>query len=145
ARTAEDPSNTIATRVAAAALLWAGLVSPTRALAQMPPDIAEKVAALGRVVDPENTGKMYTPLQEKEPYAGVKVMRDVKYGSDVRNVVDIFVPETGATGRATLMFVHGGGRIRGNKHPPGRAFYDNIMSVAAHHGMARVDVEYRAG
>ena len=61
----------------------------------MPPDLAEKVAAMGRVVDPENTGKLYAPLQEKEPYAGVKVSRDVKYGSDPRNVVDIFVPETG--------------------------------------------------
>lgn len=130
-------------RLAAAALLGAGLVCPTMALAQMPPDIAEKVAALGRVVDPENTGKIYTPLQEKEPYAGVKVMRDVKYGNDARNVVDIFVPETAAAGRPVLMFVHGGGMIRGNKRPPGSAFYDNIMLFAAHHGMVGVNVEYR--
>ena len=143
ASVAEATSQNIATRVAVAALLCAGLVFPTMALAQMPPDIAEKVAALGRIVDPENTGKIYTPLQEKEPYAGVKVMRDVKYGSDARNVVDIFVPETGATGRAALMFVHGGGMIRGNKHPPGSAFYDNIMLFAAHHGMVGVNVEYR--
>ena len=143
ASAAEATSQNIATRVAVAALLCAALAFPTMALAQMPPDIAEKVAALGRVVDPENTGKIYTPLQEKEPYAGVKVMRDVKYGGDVRNVVDIFVPETGATGRAALMFVHGGGMIRGNKHPPGSAFYDNIMLFAAHHGMVGVNVEYR--
>jgi triacylglycerol lipase len=132
-----------AVRWAAAAFLGAGLACPTMALAQMPPDIAGKVAALGRVVDPENTGKIYTLLQEKEPYAGVKVMRDVKYGSDARNVVDIFVPETAAAGRPVLMFVHGGGMIRGNKHPPGSAFYDNIMLFAAHHGMVGVNVEYR--
>jgi acetyl esterase/lipase len=109
----------------------------------MPPDIAEKVAAMGRVVDPENTGKLYAPLQEKEPYAGVKVSRDVKYGPDERNVVDIFVPETGPTGRAVLMFVHGGGMIRGNKRPPGSAFYDNVMLFAVRHGMVGVNVEYR--
>ena len=131
------------TGVAIAALTGAVLMLPTTALAQMPSDIAEKIAALGRVVDPENTAKIYTPLQEKEPYAGVKVMRDVKYGEDVRNVVDIFVPETGAGGRAVLMFVHGGGMIRGNKHPPGSAFYDNIMIFAARHGMVGVNVEYR--
>jgi acetyl esterase/lipase len=136
-------SQSIATRFATAALLGAGLIFPTIALAQMPSDIAQKIAALGRVVDPENTGKIYAPLQEKEPYAGVKVMRDVKYGSDARNVVDIFVPETGAAGRPVLMFVHGGGMIRGNKHPPGSAFYDNIMLFAAHHGMVGVNVEYR--
>jgi acetyl esterase/lipase len=132
-----------AIRLSAVALLGAGLMCPTLVLAQMPPDIAEKIAALGRVVDPENTGKIYAPLQEKEPYAGVKVMRDLKYGNDARNVVDIFVPETGAAGRPVLMFVHGGGMIRGNKRPPGSAFYDNIMLFAARHGMVGVNVEYR--
>jgi len=143
ASAAGGSSQNAVTRIALAALLGAGLTFPTIALAQMPPDIAEKIAAMGRVVDPENTGKIYAPLQEKEPYAGVKVMRDVKYGDDARNVVDIFVPESGAAGRPVLMFVHGGGMIRGNKHPPGSAFYDNIMLFAARHGMVGVNVEYR--
>ena len=142
-RTAARMSYNTLADLAIAALLGAGLAFPTMALAQMPPDIVEKIAALGRVVDPENTGKIYAPLQEKEPYAGVKVMRDVKYGGDARNVVDIFVPETGAAGRPVLMFVHGGGMIRGNKRPPGSAFYDNIMLFAARHGMVGVNVEYR--
>jgi acetyl esterase/lipase len=131
------------TALLGAGIAAAGLMAPTTARAQMPPDIAEKVAAMGRVVDPENTGKLYAPLQEKEPYAGVKVSRDVKYGPDERNVVDIFVPETGPTGRAVLMFVHGGGMIRGNKRPPGSAFYDNVMLFAVRHGMVGVNVEYR--
>ena len=143
ASAAEGTSQNIARRAAIATLFAAGIMFPTMALAQMPPDIAEKIAAIGRVVDPENTGKIYAPLQEKEPYAGVKVMRDVRYGSDARNVVDIFVPETGAAGRAVLMFVHGGGMIRGNKRPPGSAFYDNIMLFATRHGMVGVNVEYR--
>jgi acetyl esterase/lipase len=142
-RATKGASPNIVARIAVAALLGAGLAFPTMALAQMPPDIAEKIAAIGRVVDPENTGKIYTPLQEKEPYAGVKVTRDVKYGSDARNIVDIFVPETGAAGRPVLMFVHGGGMIRGNKRPPGSAFYDNVMLFAARHGMVGVNVEYR--
>jgi acetyl esterase/lipase len=125
------------------ALLGAAVAVPTTARAQMPSDIAEKVAAMGRVVDPENTGKLYAPLQQKEPYAGVKVSRDVKYGSDPRNVVDIFVPDGGDTGRPVLMFVHGGGMIRGNKRPLGSAFYDNVMLFAARHGMVGVNVEYR--
>jgi triacylglycerol lipase len=141
--TTEQTSQNTVTRVAIAALLGAGLMFPTAAPAQMPPDIAEKIAAMGRVVDPENTAKIYAPLQEKEPYAGVKVMRDVKYGEDARNVVDVFLPETGAAGRPVLMFVHGGGMIRGNKRPPGSAFYDNIMLFAARHGMVGVNVEYR--
>jgi acetyl esterase/lipase len=136
-------SNNVRARFAVAALVAAGLAFPTVALAQMPPDIAAKVAALGRVVDPENTAKFYAPLQEKEPYAGIKVVRDVKYGAHDRNVVDIFTPEAGAAGRPVLMFVHGGGYTRGNKRPPGSAFYDNIMVFAARHGMVGVNVEYR--
>src|SRR5262249_2696512 len=132
-------------RLGFAAILGAGIAAlvPPPARAQMPPDIAEKVAAMGRVVDPENTGKLYAPLQEKEPYKGVKVTRAVKYGPDPRNVVDIFVPETGAAGRPVLMFVHGGGMIRGTKHAPGSPYYDNIMLFAARHGMVGVNVEYR--
>jgi acetyl esterase/lipase len=128
---------------AAPALLGAALMFPALAQAQMPTEIAEKVAALGRVVDPENTAKIYAPLQEKEPYAGIKVVRDVAYGTHPRHVVDIFTPEAGATGRPVLMFVHGGGYTRGNKRPPGSAFYDNIMVFAARHGMVGVNVEYR--
>lgn len=133
----------LATRTAIAALLGAVLAFPTLARAQMPPDIAEKVAALGRVVDPENTAKIYAPLQEKEPYTGIKVVRDVAYGAHPRNVVDIFTPEGGAAGRPVLMFVHGGGYVRGNKRPPGSPFYDNVMVFAARHGMVGVNVEYR--
>ncbi len=134
-------------RRGAAALVGAAfaavLAAPTTVRAQMPSDIAEKIAAMGRVVDPQNTGKLYAPLQEKEPYAGVKVSRDVKYGSDPRNVVDIFVPEGPGAGRPVLMFVHGGGMIRGVKRAPGSPFYDNVMLFAARHGMVGVNVEYR--
>ena len=109
----------------------------------MAPDLVAKIAAMGRVVDPENTGKLYAPLQEKEPYAGVKLTRDVKYGNDARNVVDVFVPETGTAGRPVLMFVHGGGMVRGTKNAPDSPYYDNVMLFAAHHGMVGVDIEYR--
>ena len=126
-----------------AGIAVAGLMAPTTARAQMPPELIPKIAALGRVVDPENTGKLYAPFEEKEPYAGIRVTRDVKYGNDPRNVVDIFVPESGGAGRAVLMFVHGGGYVRGTKHAPGSPYYDNVMVFAARHGMIGFNVEYR--
>lgn len=136
-------ARTDAGRSAIAALIGAAVLAPAAALAQMPPDIAARVAALGRVVDPENTAKIYGPLQEKEPYAGIKVVRNVAYGAHPRQVVDIFTPESGAGARPVLMFVHGGGYTRGAKRAPGSAFYDNIMVFAARHGMVGVNVEYR--
>ena len=130
-------------RIATAALAAVGALACSQAMAQMPADIAEKIAAIGRVVDPAKTGEIYTPLHEKEPYSSIKVARDVKYGPDPRNIVDVFTAD-GATGaRPVLMFVHGGGLIRGNKRPPGSAFYDNVMLWAARNGMVGVNVEYR--
>lgn len=113
------------------------------AMAQMPPDIAAKIAALGRVVDPNGTGAIYGPLQEKEPYAGIKVERDVKYGPADRNRVDVFTSETAGDPRPVLMFMHGGSYTRGDKHRPGSPFYDNIMVWAVRHGLVGVNIEYR--
>lgn len=125
------------------AAVLAGFVAPTTARAQMPPEIATKIAAMGRVIDPENTGKLYAPLLEKEPYNFVKVSRNVKYGPHERNVVDVFVDDAKFTGRPVLMFVHGGAYVRGVKRAPGSDFYDNVMVFAARNGMVGVNVEYR--
>jgi triacylglycerol lipase len=82
-------------------------------------------------------------LHDKEPYAGVKVLRDLKYGSRERNILDLFAAEAAGGARPVFMFVHGGGFIRGNKRPPGSPFYDNVMLWAARNGMVGVNVEYR--
>ena len=64
--------------------------------APMPEELAWKLQELGRVIDPAKTAALYAPLQQKEPYQGVKVERDVKYGPADRNLLDVFVPETAA-------------------------------------------------
>jgi acetyl esterase/lipase len=132
----------------ASALIVLGFTfgAPRVALAQMPPDIAKKIAALGRVIDPVNTAKIYASLAEKEPYASIKITRDVKYGAHPRNILDIFVDDTALTGRPVLMFVHGGGITTAiTKSAPGRFFWDNVALFAARNGMVGVNVEYRPG
>lgn len=109
----------------------------------MPSDIAAKLIEIGRVVDPEKTAPLYAPLQEKEPYSGIKVARDIKYGTAERNLLDVFVPEGASRARPVLIFVHGGGFVRGNKRAPGSPFYDNIMLWAARNGMVGVNMTYR--
>ncbi len=140
-------SHLIRRRFAVAAFAGACAFAAAPALAQMPPDIAARIAALGRVVDPNATATIYAPLQENEPYAAVKVVRDVKYGPSERNLLDVFAADGSATGagnaRPVLMFVHGGAYIRGEKRRAGSPFYDNVMLWAARHGMVGVNVEYR--
>jgi acetyl esterase/lipase len=132
--------------MSAVIVLGLTFAAPRVAVAQMPPDIAEKIAALGRVVDPVNTAKIYAPLAEKEPYTSVKVTRDVKYGPHPRNVIDIFVVEASLTRRPVIMYVHGGGITTAiTKSAPGRFFFDNVALFAARNGMVGVNVEYRSG
>lgn len=111
---------------------------------EMPSDIEWKLAELGAVINPPETAKLYAPLQEKEPYQGIKVTRDLKYGPDERNALDIFAAETGAAApRPVLVYVHGGGFVAGSRRGPGSPFYDNIMVFAARNGMIGVNATYR--
>jgi acetyl esterase/lipase len=130
-------------RIAIAMLASAGVLACSQAMAQVPPELVDKIAAIGRVSDPAKTQPLYIPMHQKEPYAGVKVSRDVKYGPHERNTLDLFVPEAAGSGRPVFMFVHGGGFIRGTKRAAGSPFYDNIMLWAVRNGMIGVNVEYR--
>jgi len=109
----------------------------------MPDDIAWKLIEIGRVVNPPKTSALYAPLQQKEPYAGVKVERDLKYGPAGLNTLDVFAPEPAATGRPVLIMVRGGAFTGGDKHLPGSPFYDNIMLWAVKNGFIGVNINYR--
>ena len=109
----------------------------------MPEDIAWKLLEIGHVIDAPKTAALYAPLQEKEPYPGVRIERDVKYGAAERNLLDVFMPETASSPRPVLIFVHGGAFIAGNKRMPDSPFYDNIMLWAVKSGFVGVNMTYR--
>jgi len=113
----------------------------TMSRAQVPADIAEKVRAAGQAMDP-TIGKLYAPLFPKEAWAGVSIQRDIAYGSDPLQKLDVFTPD-GAKGKKlpVLLFVHGGGFTRGDKH--GDFYPDNITLWAAKNGMVGVNIDYR--
>jgi acetyl esterase/lipase len=141
AEATESPAMRLAISALAAALTISG-----PALAQqspMPEDLAWKLLELGRVIDPPKTAALYIPLQQKEPYQGVKVERDVKYGAADRNLLDVFTPDTASPPRPVLIYIHGGGFVAGNKRAPGSPFYDNVMLWAAKSGFVGVNATYR--
>ena len=109
----------------------------------MTPDIADQLAAIGRVIDPPKTAAIYGPLHDKEPYGGVTVTRDIKYGAAERNLLDVFVADGASGSRPVLVFVHGGGFTGGNKSTPGSPFYDNVPLWAARNGLVGVNMTYR--
>jgi acetyl esterase/lipase len=125
-------------------------LSAVYARAQMsanPLDVGQKIERLGRAINADviaTTAALYAPLQEQKPYAGVRVHRDLKYGPDERNRLDVFVPDPlPAVTRPTLVFVHGGDFVAGDKTEPESPFYENIGVWAARHGLIGVNVTYR--
>ena len=118
--------------------------APPISAQSMPSEIEQKLAELGAVINPSETAKLYAALQETEPYQGIKVTRDLKYGSDERHALDVFAAEPASTApRPVLMYVHDGAFIGGSKRAPGSPFYDNIMLFAARSGFIGVNVTYR--
>jgi triacylglycerol lipase len=113
------------------------------AMAQIPPAIALQLKELGDIVDPVTSARIYRPLHLNPPYGGVKVTRDLSYGPDKRNILDIFEPERGGAARPVLLFVSGGLGDKIEQMPNGDAFYDNVMLWASSHGMVGVSIERR--
>ena len=111
--------------------------------ATVPADIAPGLAALGAVVAPPPTEKLYAPLSQREPYDGVQVRRDIAYGTDPRHLLDVFRSAQASTGQPVLVFVHGGAFVGGARRRDDSPFYDNIMLWAVAQGMVGVNMTYR--
>jgi acetyl esterase/lipase len=131
-----------------AAVLSAAALSVLAGCSSMPgnpPEVAEGVRRIGPVINPPETAKLYAPLQPALKAGEANVSRDVAYGPDERNKLDVFAPATGqpAGARPVIVYVHGGGYVAGNKTAPGSPFYDNVMLWAARNQMVGVNVTYR--
>jgi hypothetical protein len=142
----------VALRLAAAiAVLATGV-----AQAQVTPDIEAKLVKIGQIVDAACTAKIYRPLMPPQEvadqyiqmektgkpskeiplYPGITIERDVSFGPNHKDVVDIFHAEKGASSRTVLIYIPGG---QGNKieiqNKEANAFNDNIMRWVTENGM----------
>jgi len=139
----KQASNRMAPLKSALAAAAVMLMTAAWAESPMPEEFARKLLELGPAIDGPDTAKLYAPLQEKEPYRGVKVERDVKYGAADRNLLDVFMPATASPPRPVLIFVHGGAFVAGDRRESGTPFYDNIMLWAVRNGFVGVNMTYR--
>ena len=109
-------------------------------------EMRRKIRAIGTAISPETLGeamKLYAPFHPGEPYQGVRLTRDIKYGPDERNRLDLFLPLALARDLPVMIYVHGGGFTGGDKKNPAFPYYDNVMLWAVRHGMAGVNITYR--
>jgi acetyl esterase/lipase len=108
--------------------------------------VHRKLDELGDAFNPDviaENFKLFTPLQQRAPFADVDVTRNSRYGGDERHRLDVFRPKVGGGSRPVLVFVHGGGFIGGDKTMPGAPFYDNVGAWAVRHGLVGVNITYR--
>ncbi len=138
---------------------------PGQASAQVPEDIYQGLLKIGQIVDPACTAKLYRPLMpandyntwwapgaaapdasKAKLYPGVTITRDQSFGPHPKDLVDIFVGDSGGNNRPVLMWVPGGG---GNKIEQqvreGNAFYDNIGRWGTKNGYVVVTVQRHPG
>lgn len=87
--------------------------------------------------------KFYLARHETEPYADVRVERDVHYGPGDRQKLDVYIPEGNGSGRPVMVFVHGGNFVGGDKSRSGSPYYDNVGLWAARRGYVGVIITYR--
>ena len=109
--------------------------------------IYKRLREFGDAFTPEIIGenlKLFAPLHEKEPFADVEVIRDLRYGDDERHRLNVFQAKGAAkASRPVLVFIHGGGFIGGDKSMPGMPFYDNVGVWGARHGLVGVNITHR--
>ncbi len=110
----------------------------------MTPETREQLVALGNDLNPDmiqGTIRLMASMS-RGMAAATKVTRDISYGPDERNRLDLFTRD-GLSGAPVFVFVHGGGFEGGDKHNEGSPFYSNMGDFAARHGMVGVTITYR--
>jgi hypothetical protein len=126
-------------------LVVLGAVAVAPAFTQVPPNIAKELINIGRGVCVPETAQVYRPLHANPPYKGVAIARDISFGPDPKNVLDVFEPEKGGGKRPVLIYVSGGAGNKLQGGPNGDVFYDNIMLWAVKNGMVGVNMQRRPG
>ena len=99
----------------------------------------KRIRAQGAVLDLHFAQSMYKPLLRSQRRDGVDIDSDIAYGDDPRQRLDIYTPRGGsASPRSVMIFIPGGGFIRGDK-----ADRENVGQRFAREGMAVVVANYR--
>lgn len=80
-----------------------------------PPDIAQRIRQHGAVLDLSFAQSIYAPLLSSQRRDGVTVIKDLVYGDHPRHRIDLYRPEAVSRARPVILFMHGGGFVRGDK------------------------------
>lgn len=119
-----------------------------------PPDVPDELRALMAEIGPrwgidrpkniETMIDRFSEVLKKQPKDGVSVRRDIAYGAHPRQRFDVYLPDDGRTGRAAVLFVHGGAFLDGHRNRTDE-IYSNVSWYFAGHGIVGINIGYRLG
>jgi acetyl esterase len=105
----------------------------------IPVEIELRIRSRGAALDMNFTQSIYKDLMDSQRRDGVQVARELAYGPDPRHRLDVYRPQnTGAKDLPVLIFMHGGGFIRGDKSDR-----ENTGQYFARQGMVVILPNYR--
>jgi acetyl esterase/lipase len=105
-------------------------------MAEVGPEWATDVPAHVRLMI-----ERFDPILARAPKAGVAVARDVAYGDDPRQVLDVYAAPRHDR-QPVVVFVHGGAFVDGHRNRSPEV-YANVAYFFARHGVVAVNIEYR--
>ncbi len=124
-----------------AAALALGARPVAAQLQNLPPGVEATIAGLGPTLNPDMIQKSFAAMRPLQaPRDKLAVERNVSYGEDPLQKLDLWRPQgkPPASGAPIVLFVHGGGFVRGDKGD-----YDNVPAYFARHGMLGANMNYR--
>ena len=113
----------------------------------LPTDVQNVLAAVGPTWghdlrgNVETTAKAFIPLLKAAPKDGITVKKNLPYGKDPRQVLDVYQPQ-GRTGASVIIYVHGGAYVRGDRDAYGE-MYGNILTWFGRQGLVGINATYR--
>jgi acetyl esterase/lipase len=132
---------------AALAAVLSAAVPASAQMSVMPPELQATMDRIGPVWGTNILGHVaiseaaYTPLLAAAPRDGVEVRRDIAYGADPKQVLDIHA-RPGLSRAPIVVFFHGGAYVRGDKRVNDQ-IYGNVATWFARQGMLGVNATYR--
>jgi acetyl esterase/lipase len=109
------------------------------------PVIRRAIAALGNDLKPDTLPAVVALFdrEQREMAAAIPARAiDIAYGPHERHRLDVYAPHDGGE-RPVLLFVHGGGFLRGDKGDDGSWQNANVARMAAQAGLVGVTINYR--
>jgi triacylglycerol lipase len=110
-------------------------------------DAYAKIREMGPNLTPQvidGTGKLYAEIHKTTDKGNLDVTRDVHYGPDAKQVMDVYAPRGASGTRPAVVFIHGGGLTGGDKvNPLSDLMNANVATYFGRHDMVGINATYR--